>query len=135
MFYYLGICIKYMIQKASIVNELPIIVFWNKIYSTSMTSLCSIIQYCTMNQCTWLFRNKPRYKQDLMSSMKIWYSKRGIIDGKVNVLVLMLVINYGVFFLDKNHVSQAGIEPATYGLTYHRRRGYLAWMWISQSEK
>ena len=53
-----------MIQKASGLYELTRIVFWSKIYSTPMTSLCSIIQYHTINQCTWLKENKPRFKQE-----------------------------------------------------------------------
>ena len=33
-----------------------------------------------MNQCTWLLGNKPRYEQELMSSLQIIYPKRGCID-------------------------------------------------------
>ena len=86
-----------MIQKASIVYELLVIVCWNKIYSPSMMSLCSIIQDHTINQYTWLLLKKPSYRQEWMSSLQIRYSKRGIIDGTVKLLVFMLAINYGIF--------------------------------------
>ena len=45
-----------------------------------MSSLFSIIQDHTINQCTWLLGNKPRYEQELMSSLQIIYPKRGCID-------------------------------------------------------
>ena len=99
--------------------ELLIIFFWNKIYPPLITSLYSIIQSHTIDECTWLFRNKPIYKQEWISSLKIRYAKRGIIDGTVNVLGFMLAINY-VFFLTKIFLSWAGIEPRTVELPcYH----------------
>ena len=50
------------------------------IYSTSMTSLCIIIQHHTINQCTWLLGKKPSHKQEWMPSLQIKYAKRGCID-------------------------------------------------------
>ena len=107
-----------MIQKASIVYELPIIVCWNKIYSTSMMSLYSIIQDHTINQCTWLLVKKPSYRQEWMSSLQIRYSKRGYID-EYSKCDRLHSGELWYTFLDQTHISWASFKSATNGLQYY----------------
>ena len=107
-----------MIQKDSIVYELPIIVFRNKIYSTSMTSLCIIIQHHKINQCTWLLGKKPIHKQELIPSLKINTPKEDVLISILDMTGSILV-NFSIFFLDQIHISRAGLEPATNGLQYY----------------